>query len=123
MHSPASRSSAALPYSRPRIKGAVCHDPEVVQRFPRLFDCSGGMPTAPVAVNFRAAPRHGGGLSGWRFVVKEADVEGVKTYVLTVGYVISDLRRVLVHISKYRTKVKTDLIAACELELYISSLM
>jgi hypothetical protein len=24
------------PYCRPRIKGAVCHDPEVDQRFPRL---------------------------------------------------------------------------------------
>src|SRR4051794_10816168 len=32
-HSPASRSSAARPYCRPRIKGAVCHDPEVDQRF------------------------------------------------------------------------------------------
>src|SRR5882757_8172020 len=33
-HNPASRSSAARPYCRPRIKGAVCHDPEVDQRFP-----------------------------------------------------------------------------------------
>src|ERR1700709_54453 len=31
----ASRSSAARPYCRPRIKGAVCHDPEVDQRFPK----------------------------------------------------------------------------------------
>ena len=32
-HSPASRSSAARPYCRPRIKGVVCHDPELDQRF------------------------------------------------------------------------------------------
>jgi hypothetical protein len=42
--------------------------------------------------------------------------------MLTVGYLVNDLRRVLAHIIRYRTKVKTDLIAACELELYISSL-
>src|SRR6476659_246398 len=34
-HSLASRSSAARPCCPPRIKGAVCHDPEVDQRFPR----------------------------------------------------------------------------------------
>src|SRR4051794_31899160 len=33
LHNLASRSSAARPYCRPRIKGAVCHDPEVDQRF------------------------------------------------------------------------------------------
>src|SRR4051794_5154403 len=32
-HNLASRSSAARPYCRPRIKGVVCHDPEVDQRF------------------------------------------------------------------------------------------
>src|SRR4029079_10300059 len=32
-HSPTSRSSAARPYCRPRIKGAVCHDPELDQWF------------------------------------------------------------------------------------------
>src|SRR3954449_9274441 len=36
LHNLASRSSAARPYCRPRIKGAVCHDPEVDQRFPRI---------------------------------------------------------------------------------------
>ena len=33
-HSPTSRSSVARPYCRPQIKAAVCHDPEVDQRFP-----------------------------------------------------------------------------------------
>ena len=33
-HNLASRSSAARPYCRPRIKGAVCHDPEADQSFP-----------------------------------------------------------------------------------------
>src|SRR3954469_15517176 len=35
-HNLASRSSAARPYCRPRIKGAVCHDPEADQSFPKL---------------------------------------------------------------------------------------
>src|SRR4051794_13886506 len=35
LHNLASRSSAARPYCRPRIKGAVCHDPEVDQSFLR----------------------------------------------------------------------------------------
>src|SRR4051812_48960213 len=35
LHSPALRSSAARPYCHPRIKGVVCHDPEVDQRFLR----------------------------------------------------------------------------------------
>src|SRR3954467_13802514 len=34
---PASRSSVARPYCRPRIKGAVCHDPQVDQRFPKYI--------------------------------------------------------------------------------------
>src|SRR4029077_14629379 len=38
-HNPASRSSVARPYCRPRIKGAVCHDPEVDQRFPSVMYC------------------------------------------------------------------------------------
>src|SRR4051812_9656701 len=40
-HSPTSRSSAARPYCRPRIKAAVCHDPEVNQRFPNSLLVSG----------------------------------------------------------------------------------
>ena len=32
-HSPASQRSAARPYCRPRIKAAVCHDPQLDQRF------------------------------------------------------------------------------------------
>src|ERR1700716_3043339 len=46
-HSPASRSSAARPYCRPRIKGAVCHDPEVDQRFPWKRRSSGSIVPQP----------------------------------------------------------------------------
>ncbi|NJK28550.1 MAG: hypothetical protein HC925_09110 [Coleofasciculaceae cyanobacterium SM2_3_26] len=42
--------------------------------------------------------------------------------VLTVAYMANDLRKVLLHLLKYGTAVKTDLAAACELELYLTSL-
>jgi hypothetical protein len=58
-----------------------------------------------------------------RYITRTAGIKGVKKYVLIVAYLVNDLRRVMVHIIKYTTKVKTDLIAACEMELYISSLM
>jgi hypothetical protein len=36
---------------------------------------------------------------------------------------LSDLRKVIVHVIKYGASVRTDLIAACEMQLFLSSLM
>ncbi|MBD2346057.1 hormogonium polysaccharide biosynthesis glycosyltransferase HpsE [Anabaena subtropica] len=38
-------------------------------------------------------------------------------------YVLNDMRKIVVHLYRYRGKVKSDLIAACELELFIGSLL
>lgn len=38
-------------------------------------------------------------------------------------YLVNDTRKILLHLYKYRGSVKSDLIAACELELFIGSLL
>ncbi|MGB3535690.1 MAG: hormogonium polysaccharide biosynthesis glycosyltransferase HpsE [Microcoleaceae cyanobacterium] len=42
--------------------------------------------------------------------------------VALCAYMLNDLRKIIRHLVKYRTKIKTDLVAACELELYVSCL-
>jgi len=39
-----------------------------------------------------------------------------------VVYMLNDLRKIVRHLIKYRTSIKSDLVAACELELYLSCL-
>jgi hypothetical protein len=43
--------------------------------------------------------------------------------IIFVRTLLGNLRRVVLHILKYRDQVKTDLIAACELEFFLGSLM
>ena len=57
-HSPAARSSADRPYCRPRIKGAVCHDPEVDQRFPSLASTCLAAPSRHLAAHSPRASDH-----------------------------------------------------------------
>ncbi|MFN6485478.1 MULTISPECIES: hormogonium polysaccharide biosynthesis glycosyltransferase HpsE [unclassified Nostoc] len=40
-----------------------------------------------------------------------------------IAYMTNDIRKILFHLLKYRTQVKTDLVAACEMELILSSLI
>jgi glycosyltransferase involved in cell wall biosynthesis len=58
-----------------------------------------------------------------RYVTRTVGIKGVKRHILTLAYLCNDLRKILLHLIKYRTKIKTDLIAACELELLTSSLI
>lgn len=39
------------------------------------------------------------------------------------AYLLNDLRKILLHLLKYKTAVRQDLVAACEMELYVSSLV
>ena len=41
----------------------------------------------------------------------------------SLAYLVNDLHRIILHILKYRSAIKTDLIAACEKELLVSSLI
>lgn len=41
--------------------------------------------------------------------------------LMTIVYLFSDLRKVLLHYLKYRKVLKTDLVASCEMEFFVSS--
>jgi glycosyltransferase involved in cell wall biosynthesis len=48
----------------------------------------------------------------------------VKSWILPLAipaYMVNDLRKIILHLLKYGTQVKTDLVAACELQLRLSS--
>ena len=40
-----------------------------------------------------------------------------------LAYTINDLRKIILHLVKYRMQLKTDLVAACEMQLFLSSLV
>jgi glycosyltransferase involved in cell wall biosynthesis len=63
----------------------------------------------------------GVGLS--RYVTRTVGTKGIKKYLLTLAYLGNDLKKILWHLVKYRTEVKTDLVAASELSLLTSSLI
>jgi glycosyltransferase involved in cell wall biosynthesis len=51
---------------------------------------------------------------------------GVKAWLLPlliILYAANDLRKIIFHLLKYRQQVKTDLVAGCELQLMLSSLV
>ncbi|MBD2439447.1 hormogonium polysaccharide biosynthesis glycosyltransferase HpsE [Nostoc sp. FACHB-110] len=46
----------------------------------------------------------------------------IKPFVL-LAYMLNDTRKILLHLLKYQWKIKTDLVAACEMQLFVSSLI
>ncbi|MCF4970318.1 glycosyl transferase [Nostoc sp. CMAA1605] len=46
----------------------------------------------------------------------------IKPFAL-LAYLLNDTRKILLHILKYRSKVTTDLVTACEMQLFLSSLV
>src|SRR5262249_24205964 len=57
------------------------------------------------------------------YVTRTMGTKGIKKYLLTLAYLANDLKKILLHLLKYRTQVRTDLVAACELAYLISSLV
>jgi len=43
--------------------------------------------------------------------------------ILSLGYIVNDLRKIILHWLKYQDAIKSNLIAACEMELLVSSLI
>lgn len=41
----------------------------------------------------------------------------------SLGYLVNDLRKIILHLLKYRDLIKSDLIAICQMELLVSSLI
>jgi glycosyltransferase involved in cell wall biosynthesis len=58
-----------------------------------------------------------------RYHTRMLSVKPWQAPVLFWLYIFNDLRKLFLHLYKYRGRVKSDLIAACELELFIGSLL
>jgi glycosyltransferase involved in cell wall biosynthesis len=63
------------------------------------------------------------GIGLGRYVTRMLSVNPKKRLLMLCAYTANDLRKIVLHLLKYRTRVKTDLAAACELELFVSSLI
>ncbi|MCG5059357.1 MAG: hormogonium polysaccharide biosynthesis glycosyltransferase HpsE [Limnoraphis sp. WC205] len=57
-----------------------------------------------------------------RYVTRMVGVKPGIRPILSLAYMINDLRKIALHLIKHGQVVKTDLVAACEMELFISSL-
>ncbi|GAB4229876.1 MAG: hypothetical protein Kow00121_58710 [Elainellaceae cyanobacterium] len=58
-----------------------------------------------------------------RYVTRMASVQPKQRSLMTIAYMVNDLRKIVFHLVKYRTQVRTNLGIACELELFIYSLI
>ncbi|NJN58317.1 MAG: glycosyltransferase family 2 protein [Leptolyngbyaceae cyanobacterium SL_5_9] len=58
-----------------------------------------------------------------RYVTRMLSVKRWQRSPALIAYTLNDVRKIALHLLKYRTKVRTDLVAACELELFTSSLI
>lgn len=56
-----------------------------------------------------------------RHVTRMLSVKPWQRPIATIVYLSNDLRKIAAHLLKYGTSVQSDLIAACEMELFISS--
>jgi len=58
-----------------------------------------------------------------RYVTRTTNVQGYYKPFVLVAYMINDTRKIILQLLKYGTKIKTDLVIACETELFFSSLI
>jgi len=58
-----------------------------------------------------------------RHVTRMLSVKPWQRPVATVAYMTNDLRKIAFHLLKHGVSVRSDLIAACEMELFVSSLV
>lgn len=63
------------------------------------------------------------GIGHSRYVTRMIEVKPEYRWLMQFMYAINDLRKLLWHILCYRQQIKTDLAAACKMELLVSSLM
>ncbi len=58
-----------------------------------------------------------------RYVTRMIGVKSWQKPFLSLAYFMNDLRKIVLHFLKYGRAIKTDLVTACELELYVNSLI
>jgi glycosyltransferase involved in cell wall biosynthesis len=56
-----------------------------------------------------------------RYVTRMVNIKPWHQPFTLLAYMINDLRKIALHILKHRTKLKSDLVAACEMQLFLSS--
>ncbi|MBN4003914.1 hormogonium polysaccharide biosynthesis glycosyltransferase HpsE [Nostoc sp. LPT] len=56
-----------------------------------------------------------------RCVTRMVNIKQIYRPFALLSYMINDLRKITLHLLKYRTNLKNDLVAACEMELFLSS--
>jgi glycosyltransferase involved in cell wall biosynthesis len=63
------------------------------------------------------------GIGLGRYVSRMLSVKPWQRPWMLVAYSLNDLRKIIMHLLKYRTRINTDLAAACEMQLFLSSLI
>lgn len=58
-----------------------------------------------------------------RHVTRMLSVKSWQRPIATLAYMTNDLRKIAVHLLKHGTRVQSDLIAACEMQLFVCSLI
>ncbi|BAY27379.1 glycosyl transferase family protein [Calothrix sp. NIES-2100] len=58
-----------------------------------------------------------------RYVTRMVSIKPGFKLIALLGYMLNDLRKIAWHLLKYRRQVKLDLVAACEMQLFLSSLI
>ncbi len=58
-----------------------------------------------------------------RHVTRMLSVKRWQKPLAIFAYMANDIRKIIFHLVKYRTKIQTDIVAACEMQLFLSSLI
>jgi hypothetical protein len=77
------------------------------------------IPTSRLQKDYLIPFFRGIGLS--RCVTRMVNTKQIYRPFALLSYMINDMRKIVLHLLKYRTKLKQDLVAACEMELFLSS--
>ena len=58
-----------------------------------------------------------------RYVTRMVNIKPQLRPFVSFAYMINDLRKIITHVIKYRRRAFTELVAACEMQLFVSSLI
>ncbi|MBD2301426.1 glycosyltransferase family 2 protein [Nostoc sp. FACHB-87] len=56
-----------------------------------------------------------------RYVTRMINIQPAHKPIVLLIYMLNDLRKIIAHLLRHGTKIKIDLVVACEMELFISS--
>lgn len=63
------------------------------------------------------------GIGHSRFVTRMLSVQPPLRPLMWLAYTLNDLRKIVKHALRHRLRLRTDLVAACEMQLFVSSLL